>query len=595
MAERLKRENDIVTLKVELGAAGQVTCGLQFLDGGRLQTIRLWQGDIEEFGIPGDGTAPSKWVRGTSPRLPDALGPIVADAFNQQRSLAGDATRHETALWVHLVKPYGPLRFVPWERLLIEVLQSPVLMLPDFIFPPPRKSIADLDVAICASAPLNCEHHAIQEGVIHSIQVILDGLGEQPRRIHLFTEVEMARAVRGQLGDRPGLVVHPSEAAVNYVSEDPSSRLHDRSGSLRSPWLLWMRDTLRGYSTDVVHFVCHGHLSGRNGAMLLAQSPLGRTDNYLAGPVGAVELACFLTQVGAWSTTFSSPTDNHNPAGLRALADEIAQSMPGPMVLHDARLDASHEALGRAYCFIHSSQPQAPPCSPALYMYCQPYLLAEDRGVPDEYSLQESLHVRMELSVRNDAQRMSVFNAVAGQSGRSASNEQAGGSAGRSISGVTAATERVAEQVQLKYQKLLRDEVVPPAIAERDLQSAMGTVNRIRDAVAVLERERLLGEIDMRLDRLERNLDDSAVPDAETDEERWLRTGEEAGDSVQTNLESIHGSLQNLRELAGQPDSEPLASSSIDNATVEARTERVLERVARMGLYQSADDAKESP
>jgi hypothetical protein len=509
MAEKLKRENDIVTLKIELLASDRVHCTLQFLDGGRLLSHPLWQGDAAEFGL-GSGTGrPGAWLKSARFALPQALKTQLAAGLDDWQRMSPS---RERALWVHLAKPYGALRYVPWERLLVQALAVPVLMLPDFIFPPPRESVADLDVVLCASAPLNCERHHVFDALMKSIDAIRQGLHGQRSRLHVFADIDMT-AMLGSIALPEGALLHSPQDAAPYVAEDPSSRLHDKTGSLRSPWLLWMREALRPYSTDVVHFVCHGHLSGHYGALLLAQSPLARTDNYLAGPVGCTELGCFLTGVGAWSTVFSAPGDNHDPTGLRALADEIAQTLPGPMMLCDPVL-ASVSDVAQGYRFVHSPSPQSPPYSPGLFLYCQPYLLSEDRGEPVHDQNAEALKTRIQHYARNDSQRESALRSIPAVGPMLSAVGDAAFSrhVGKSVSAVTAATERMAEQVQVQYQQLMRDEVIPEDIAHRDLQTAMDTINSIRDAVSRMERQRLLGEIDSRLDRVEQANETSPLP-----------------------------------------------------------------------------------
>src|SRR5690606_24254675 len=97
-------------------------------------------------------------------------------------------------LWVHLVKPYGGLRYLPWERLLGAATGGPVLMLPDFIFPPPQESASLLDIAICASAPLDCEDLWIRDGLLEAVAAIRAALGDDAR-LHLFAD----RAMRADL------------------------------------------------------------------------------------------------------------------------------------------------------------------------------------------------------------------------------------------------------------------------------------------------------------------------------------------------------------------------------------------------------------
>ena len=498
MAVLLKNTNDIVTLQVELAAADQVVATLQFLDNGKLRSQSLWRGDVAEFGLVAAGRT-AAWWKSAQPGVPSALSAQLVPALAELQASGGADYR---ALWIHLLKPYGVLRFVPWERDLAAVQELPVLMLPDFIFPPPRESAAQLEIALCVSAPLDAGHSALIDDLVQAIAAIEQGV-DRPFRLHVFAAGEISQRLRDSALLPAYCLLHSPADAAAYVAPDLSSRRHDRSGSLRSPWLLWMRDALRSYSTDVVHFVVHGHLAGQAGALLMAQSPLQRSDNYLAGPVGGIELASFLTQVGAWSTMFTSAQHNHNPLGLRALADEIAQTLPGPMMLFDPRFGGVQD-LAAGYRFIHSPSAAPVPRTAALYLYCQPYLLTQRQGGTDDTPLAASLRVQIEQFARNDSQRDTALRSLGIAPAAAAPNEvPLAAPAGKSISAVTAATERLAEQLQVQYQKLLRDEVVPEAIALRDLDSAMETVNQMREAVSKMEQQRLLGEIGTGLDRIE--------------------------------------------------------------------------------------------
>lgn len=494
MAELLKREHDIVTLKVELSGRGQCRCLLQFLADGQLAGLPLWEGVPADFGLvaePG-GTRPQ--LDPALFRLPDPLAWALRDWLQANT----DGSR---PLWVHLVKPYGALRYLPWERLLVDALDVPVLMLPDFIFPPPRESLSSLDIAICASAPLACEHAYVADGLHQAITAIRQGLGETAR-LHLFTDADLVDRVRDRHPASEHLVWHPQSSAGPFVCEDASSRLHDSGGTLRSPWLLWMRECLKPYTTDVVHFVCHGHLARDRGAMLFAQSPLERTERYLAGPVGSIELCSFLTQVGAWASAFSSPFDDNHPIGLHTLADEIAQSLPGPMMMFNPAL-ATHDGTGfpdlaHGYRFLHSPDPQPAPKSRALFLYCQPYLLDERRDLDAAREHSEALETQLHVLARNDSHKRAAFSAIAGGDGTAR-----GAAPAKTVSALTAATERLAEQVDLDYQQTLRDAVVPTDIARDDMDVAMRTIDSLRDAVNALERDRIRGELDSNLREIE--------------------------------------------------------------------------------------------
>ena len=379
MAELIKRDYDIVVLKVQAGVGLGASAGLreslvrftlQYHEEARLVDGPRWEFLFSEIAPP---TLDRSMTRGIGPptQLPTKMLTELREWFSMMTE--------SKPLWVHLVKPYGLLRIVPWERLLGEALDIPILMLPDFIFPPPREAMKVLDVVLCGSAPLGYEGHSVFQAMQQAADRILaSGAVSRRVRLHVFADREIAEPLShqwqadGRLGT--SIAVYGHDRAAPYVSEDLSSRLVDEAGMLRSPWLLWMRDALAGLGVDVIHFICHGYLARERGALLFAQSPIERTDRYLAGPVSAAELGTFLTQVGAWSTVFTSLPDNHSELGLRWLADEIAQSRPGPMMMHSLNEDPGAAALEAGYGFLYNVEPQEPPASKALFIYCQPYL-----------------------------------------------------------------------------------------------------------------------------------------------------------------------------------------------------------------------------
>lgn len=512
MAEKLKQQFDIIVLKTQLLDVARdepdVRFTLQCKIEGRLEDIQIWTGHTSLMGLR-ETIDSRKIASGAEPdiKLPE-------DILNELNAWLHEETNRDRPLWVHLVKPYGALRLVPWERLLGSVLQVPILMLPDFIFPPPREAPATLDVVLCGSAPLGSEENSIYYAVALAARRILNG-SPRRNRIHIFVDAQFADALRnewgaaGKLGNE--VLVYDNSMATRFVEEDPSSRLVDRAGVLRSPWLLWMREALRGRAVDVAHFCCHGYLARGRGALLFAQSPLDRSDNFLSGPVGAVELQTFLTQVGAWSSAFTSVSDNFSEPGLRALADEIAQNRPGPMILHNLRIDPDAVALAAGYHFIYANTPEAPPLSTALFIYCQPYLSSDAVNhhehpvstlTPERAFGGPKLDVYGFETPKADAVSPPILPITRGHPALDelARNPMQQEQAARTlvaspldplfrrdenVATWIATTERFAEQVELRYQALARDDLLPEKMREHQTRLAMETIDNLRMAVSV--------------------------------------------------------------------------------------------------------------
>ena len=477
MAEKLKRDFDLIALKVQSlddGGEQDIRFTLQYKVAGTLTDAKTWTTSAAFIGLPSRLKNRDALQRGPAFQLP-------ADMLSDLGRWFAEETDGTRPLWVHLVRPYSSLRLVPWERMLVEAVRAPILMLPDFIFPQPLEAKDLLEVAICGSAPLGHEEHSVVRGLAQSVAGIVRAA---PRRlrINVFTDRDIAARLPGEPAWPAGtanaeIVVHDTAGAEKYAYEDPSSRLLDSTGTLRSPWLLWMREALRNRPVDVVHFVCHGYMAGDRGALLFAQSPAERTDRFLAGPVGATELQTFLTQVGAWSTVFTAVDDNYSDPGLRSLGDDIAQSRPGPLMIVWATVDPQLAAIADGYRFLYSTEPERPPQHPSLFIYCQPYRVRDVRPRPIAKSAAARDQPGISVS-RNTVQTEMAESAL------EASPLDALFVTGNQVVSWVASTQRFAEQVQLRYQQVARDELMSPERCSHDAKVALDTVDQLRRAVA---------------------------------------------------------------------------------------------------------------
>lgn len=377
MAEMLKRQFDLLTLKVSLNTAEtptRVRCELEGRVGADFDRLDGREFPVSELGLPERLERRQSLYQGYDFRLPDELRSWLGDLIARENP-------EKVPLWLHLAKPYGYLGMVPWERLLQPILDLPILRLPDFLANPPRETPSVLDVVLCSSLPAAKESFMVIDHLSQMAQRVLEAV---PRRtsIHMFTDLEWYPQLRSRVQDLGLLggpvLVHDPEAAASYLAPESSLRIGNRRGGIENPWLLWIRDALAGSSIDIAHFVCHGYLSGDQGALAFSETPLRNQDLQLARFVGAAELTAFLTQVGAWSAAFSSPEHNYCEMGLRQLADSIAQMRPGPIIHHEIPRDFDGQALAGVYRFLFGPALEPPPASPALLTYCHPSRLSAD-------------------------------------------------------------------------------------------------------------------------------------------------------------------------------------------------------------------------
>jgi hypothetical protein len=508
MAELLKRQYNLVVLKVEIRPTQPgVLFTLQAKVDGAMTDVRVWLSSISELGLNRD-LSNARGTRGVG-TLPAAMVSEIAQWMKEN-------IHDGQPLWVHLVKPYGVLRFMPWERAFGSTFGHAILMLPDFLFPPPRESSDVLDVALCASAPLNVEEGFVREALHDAIGGIMQA-SVRRTELHVFTDTTLyneVRAASSLISDsNVRLTLYDPADAAPYTSADLSSRLVDRTGQLRSPWLLWMRNALTRHSVDVVHMVGHGYLTRDRGALLLAQSPLERTGDFRAGPVSAIELCNFMTQVGAWGTVLTGVRDNYSPMGLRALADEIGQSRPGPVLMHSLDRDPHQALLAPAYRLLFDTAPSSMPVSEALFVYCQPYRVGSAAGDPFEVGTQR--YARNDLTLESPVSRNYAQSASAEEASRSASAldpiiQRAG-----PVKPWVAATERVAEQVQLRLQKNARDDDDDDPVQHARKNASISMLDSLRQSVAAFADEDAAAERTAEKAAAKSPLTDAAAPAAE--------------------------------------------------------------------------------
>ncbi len=489
MAEALKEQFDLVVLKVVMpDGRFRVTFTLQAKVEGKLTDIMMWETDISALGLQRD-------------RRNQSTGTLPAEIVLWVASWMKEKELTTTPLWVHLVPPYGALRFMPWERAFGDSFGHAILMLPDFLFPPPRESAETLDVVLCASAPLYVEDAWVRDALRDAIHRILAAKVRRTN-LHIFTDYAFYKDMHVALDslNPPGasITVYNPQDASQFCEEDLSSRLIDQTGQLRSPWLLWMQHALRNCSVDVVHMIGHGYLSRDRGALLLAQSPLERTNEFLAGPVSAVELSSYMTRVGAWGTVFTGVYDNNSVPGMRALADEIGQTRPGPVLMHSLDRDPSQQQLIPAYQVLFDDTPMSMPVSDALFVYCQPYRVqapaapsggspagTPTRGPQDHPGAPPpSPPTRSMRTLESPVARNAAQTAIAAANSERASPLDRVFDAGGRVKSWVAATERVAEQVQMNLQKNVRDDDSPDPMQQVRSDAMLAAVESLRESVA---------------------------------------------------------------------------------------------------------------
>lgn len=369
MAVKIASENGLVTLRVrvqprERGIAAELQL-VSYIGGGELELSSWWL-NSSMLGLPTRLNPQWSPTRTLPLEVTDGLRGALEDL-----GLAPGLP-----LWLHLVKPYGFLGALDWEAALVPTLSRPLLRLPDFL-ERPRENRAVLDVALVCSEPVSEPRLNPPQVLRDVVAAVLAGSRRPRTTIHIFPDEVYHDALRATFAGEPRVAVHdPQGSQAHGVLPRGSASLRgDDGGELQSPWLKWMRDSMKGRSLDAVHFVCHGFVADQRPALALAESPLSNRDRRDARYVGVGELVAFLTQVGAWSAVFGSPPGNYSETGLRLLADSLAQARPGPVLYHTLDATGPDPGLQAMYGFLYAPMPSPLPLQERWFAYCQPELI----------------------------------------------------------------------------------------------------------------------------------------------------------------------------------------------------------------------------
>ncbi len=305
-------------------------------------------------------------------RLPRHHIQKLADALSGRTDLE--------AVWLQIDRSAGFLAVVPWERLLAPVIPGAILRIPNFLVDPAFIE-GPLEIVICASAPAAKEFYPVADFTISLIERIQQAV-VQGTDIHVFSDRDAFHSLRARFAHGGETLPHRvsvynPERAGQFGSGGSEISESDR---LQSPWLRWIETELGGRSIDAVHFICPGFFNSEHGSIALARSPIDNMDERWSHFVASRELCTFLGDLGAGSVAFGAPYGGIWSLGLRMLADELAWTRPGPVMLYEARDPI--DAVAQAYRFLFWENYAPPPGRGELMLYCHPRRLERHAEAP---------------------------------------------------------------------------------------------------------------------------------------------------------------------------------------------------------------------
>jgi hypothetical protein len=368
----IRAEHGLPTLRILLargaGPDGLTTeqAVLEAVVGGGVPR-EIFRCDTGELGLP--DRAEATQVPDQDFRLPGALAAAVAAAVAEMDTTGAG----RGALWLELPAPHGDLHLVPWERLLAAVVRDrPVLRLPYHCLRA-RAGGGSYQVAVACTVS-----RAALPPEVDLARVVADHVRGWVRssggtaRVHVFARDETAPRIRELTADLAGVVVHDPAAAQDLPASGLGRGVSPADLST-NPWLLWMTAALAGQALDALHVLTYGDLSRTGGRLLLARSPVSGGERDACLLVGSTPLSGALAQLGAWGVVLSGLPGDPSPAGLRDLADAIAQLRPGAVAAH-AVAAAGTADFDMAIARVFGDGPAVPPV-PTLTCWVQPELV----------------------------------------------------------------------------------------------------------------------------------------------------------------------------------------------------------------------------
>lgn len=321
---------------------------------------RLAELSPAELHLPNEASAELDLRRAPSAALP-------TDFLIGLRNILAQRQEPAAPLWLEFLHPVGTLPLVTWEQLLREV-PVPVFRL-GYHPVAPACGWRDQQLALCISA---VPPQATERVAAFAIELV-DALTDSPeqRTLHIFADQAIAQI----LVDRVQLPAARDIRIYNPNTAPEAAPLTDSESlpRIESRWLQWVGRELGEVGIDGIHFLCPAHRSLQHGQLLFATDPAEEPAREPPSRVGPQELARFLTLLGAWSVGLARPSESASPMGLRLLADQLARSRVGTVLVHDGGPDLS-PALRAVFDFLYASAPlpSAPPEGDRPVLYCHP-------------------------------------------------------------------------------------------------------------------------------------------------------------------------------------------------------------------------------
>ncbi len=305
---------------------------------------------------------------------------VVADLRYCLEHLEGTARR---PLWLRLIRPYGLLGSVEWERTLCGALQRPTLRLPDFPERPAERADV-LESALLVDPPPDTDEHALKERVRTVIESVLTASTRPGTRIHVFTRKRWyptlslfdadSRVTVHDPERRPDREAAPPVDDAGSPADLQMAARSVRAMQLRSAaWSTWIAGVLDGRGLDALHLVCRAKWTISGACIVLSDSPTNAEDEIALREIGYDELELLTIRSGVWSVTFVPATFAQSHA-MACVADGFAQRRAGAVLFHSLCNPQDYTSFVSACKLLYGATYKSPELKEG-FLYCHPGFL----------------------------------------------------------------------------------------------------------------------------------------------------------------------------------------------------------------------------
>jgi hypothetical protein len=326
-----------------------------------------WKIPARELGVPDSIDGAKMLDLNLTPQMIDGLKSSLKDGADN------------LPLWLRFAKPHGFLSALPWERVLTQALQRPVLRLPDLL-ERPYENRDVLELAICFDPDRSANPDKLRSILKQTVTAILSASPRTQTRLHLFTPSYWYKELQlqGAPYDKRLQIHDPATAKTNReISDARKAALKEKPGSaieasIQSLWSIWMKSELGSRSLDAIYFICESAMSEFQPTLRMSSSLSPREEIDSWSYVDAQELAAIVTRAGAWAAVFSNPRPESAIPVLALMADALAHTRPTTVLYQRLDDDRQIASLRTACAFLFAPNSAPAPSIAEGFLYCPP-------------------------------------------------------------------------------------------------------------------------------------------------------------------------------------------------------------------------------